>query len=364
MLTTIYKPKDIVDFIGNKNVIQPFIHWLLEWRSSIKEKCLLVSGAIGIGKTLLVELILKKHDYNIIYLSEEVNRNKLYFDKIKPVLKMKKTLNQQDNVLVVSGIDSICDHGFISNLLECIKETQIPIICTCNNRYDQSIKPILNYCFDIKMSKPNYQEVYCLLYKIVVTEKIRIKEPELKELYECSNGDIRFIINMLQLGNRKGVKNIQSMNIFDTSGKLLLIDETIQNKYETYWLANDLHTLMIQENYINNTLNVNNQIRKLENISYSSNCLSDADLFDAQINMINWELEPYVATSTINATLKCNKKTIKFSQFLGKLSSMNKNKRNKINIDEIKFFQDKKTLQKDNNFLKIKKARGRPCKIK
>ena len=70
MYTTKYRPNKLEDFIGNKQVIQPFIRWLLEWDANNKKtKCALVSGVNGVGKSLLVELLLKKHDYNIIELS-------------------------------------------------------------------------------------------------------------------------------------------------------------------------------------------------------------------------------------------------------------------------------------------------------
>lgn len=369
MFTTIYRPKKIDDFIGNKNIIQPFIKWLLEWEPTNKNnKCVLISGLTGIGKSLLVELILKKHDYNIINLSLENERDKDYMNNvIKPILKTKKTFDGKENVLVVSEIDSGCDYGFVSSLTEYIKESEIPIICICDNRYDQSIKPILNYCFDIKMTKPSYHDVYTLLYNIVVKEKIKIKEQELKELYEQSNGDIRFIINTLQFGMRKGKKNIQSSNIFDTTGKLLSMDETIDSKYETYWLSNDLHLLMIQENYINNILSINNEMKRLDNLSYSSHALSDADLFETQVNMANWEFEPYVALSVINATSKCNKKTmIKFPQFLGRISTINKNKKEKIKSETFKILDEeqKPTAIKVTEQPKEKKPRGRPKKTK
>jgi replication factor C subunit 1 len=371
MFTTLYRPKKLDDFVGNHTIIQPFIKWLLEWEpTNNKNKCALVSGLTGIGKTLLVELILKKHDYNMINLSLEDERDKDYMNNvIKPLLKTKKTIDGQDNALVVSEIDSGGDYGFISSLTECIKETKIPIICICDNRYDQSIKPILNYCFDIKMSKPTYQDAYRLLYNIVVNEKIRIKEQELKELYEQSNGDIRFIINTLQFGMRKSKKNIQSSNIFDTTTKLLSMDETLDSKYNTYWLASDLHTLMVQENYINNTFGVSDPLKKLENISYSASALSDADLFESQVNMTNWELSPYIALSTINATSKCNKKTmIKFPQFLGRVSTMNKNRKDGLKQDDIKILKDvsnsKPKTKKVTEVVKEKKPRGRPKKTK
>jgi len=301
-------------------------------------------------------------------LSLEDERDKEYMNNVvKPILKTKKTFDGQENILVVSEIDAGGDYGFISCLTECIKETKIPIICMCNNRYDLSIKPILNYVFDIKMTKPSYQEVYRLIYNVVVKEKVKIKESEIKELYEQSNGDIRFILNNLQFGSRKSKKNIQSTNIFETTGKLLSMDETIDSKYETYWLSNDLHPLMIQENYINNILGINDQVKRLDNLLHSANALSDTDLFETQVNMANWEFEPYVGISVINASSKCNKKgMIKFPQFLGRISTMNKNKKEKIKYEDVKFFEDTPNpkAKKVTEEVKEKKPRGRPKKTK
>jgi replication factor C subunit 1 len=351
MYTSIYRPKKIEEFVGNKQIIQPFIEWLLEWDANDKnKKCALISGVCGIGKSLIVELLLKKHDYNIINLALDDERDKEHMNNvIKPLIKTKKTYDGQENILVVSDIDCGSDYGFISSLTECIKDTKIPIVCICDNRYDQGIKPILNYCVDFKMSKPIYQDVYRLVYNIVVTEKVRIKESEIKEMYEQSNGDIRFMLNTLQFGSRKSKKNIQSTNIFDTTGNLLSMDESLDRKYETFWLSNDLHPLMIQENYINSTLGVRDEARKLENISYSGDAMSDVDIFDKFVNMTNWEIEPYVALNTIRAASKCNKKgMIKFPQILGRISTMNKNKRDKLDYENVKLFIKKSKKIKES----------------
>ena len=94
MFTTKYRPKKIDDFIGNQNSIQPFIKWLLEWDvKNKKTKCALISGVNGIGKSLLVELILQKHDFNIINLSIDDDKDKETINQtIKPLLKTKKHL--------------------------------------------------------------------------------------------------------------------------------------------------------------------------------------------------------------------------------------------------------------------------------
>ena len=337
MFTDKYRPKKLDNFIGNKAVIQAFTKWLLSWEpTNKKSKCALVSGLCGTGKTLLVELICNKYNYNIINLSIDEERNKEFINStIKPLLKTIKTFSGQENILVVSDIDCGNDYGFMSCLTECIKESNIPIICICDNRYDQSIKPILNYCFDIKLSKPTYDDIYVLVYKVVTEEKIKISLSSVKKLIESSNGDIRFILNTLQLGNKKGdtSKNIQSLNIFETTGKLLSRETELEEKVNIYWMANDIHTLMVHENYMNNILNTNDDIKRMENVTYSADTLSDLDIID---------MEPYNSLNTIKTTLKCtNKKQIKFPQILGKISSINKNKREKLDYETVKFIDIK-----------------------
>jgi len=356
MFTTKYRPKKLSDFVGNKKVIQPFIQWLLDWDSNSKNnRCALISGLNGIGKTLLVELMLFKHDYNMVHLSIDEEHSKEYMNEnIKPLLKTKKTFNGQENVLVVSDIDCANGYGFISALVDCLKETQIPIICICDNRYDQSIKPILNYCFDIKLTKPTLNELYPLVYKVVTTENIKIGKPGLDKLYEQSNGDIRYILNALQLYNKKTdtSKNIQSSNVFETTGKLLSQDTETNDKNMYYWMAHDIHTLMIQENYINSTLTTRDDVTRLENIAFSADALSDVDIIDS---VFNFELEPYVAFNTIRTTLKCTKKGhVKFPQFLGRTSTINKNKREKLNYETVNMKAPKVKVAKITKTTKVK----------
>jgi replication factor C subunit 1 len=360
MFTTKYCPKRIEDFIGNKAVIMPFIRWLLEWESANKKsKCALVSGLNGIGKSLLVELILHKHDYNIINLSIDDERNKDYITKIiKPLLKTKKNFMDQENCLVVSDIDCGGDYGFMASLLECIKFSEIPIICICDDRYNQNIKSILPYCLDIKLVKPKFDEVYPLIYKVATTENIKISKKGVDKLYEESNGDIRFILNTLQLGLRKceTTKNIQSSNIFEIAGKLLSLETNLEEKIRYYWMADDINTLMIHENYINNTLTTRDEVKRLNNIAYAADAMGDVDMLSSEFN---FDLEPYVALNTIRASSKCTKKAqIKFPQFLGKISTINKNKREKMNFETVKFLKDNEISDK----VSVKKPKAKKSK--
>jgi replication factor C subunit 1 len=339
MFTTKYRPNKLADFVGNEQQIQPFMKWLLTCDPKNKKvkKCALIYGQNGIGKSLLVDLMLKKHCYHAIYLSPDDERSKEQIQQtIKPLLHIKKTFDDKENVLVINDIDSSCgDHGLIAAIIECIKETEIPIICICDDKFNQNLKPILAHCFDIKMVKPKYAEIYSLVYKVVTQEKIKINKSSVDKLIEQANGDIRFILNSLQLGVNPCSKDIQSANIFDTTGRLFNMDATFQDKYATYWLAHDIHTLFVQENYVNCIMGSKDPDKCVENMTFTADSLSDADLLDANFD---FDLAPYVAANTIHATLKCNKKClIKFPRFLGKISTMNKNKREKLDYTQVKF---------------------------
>jgi hypothetical protein len=134
-------------------------------------------------------------------------------------------------------------------------------------------------------------------------------------------------------------KNIQSSNIFETTGQLFSQENSIDEKVKYYWMSHDIHTLMVQENYINNTLSSANELKQLENIAYSADSLSDGDVLDS---IFNFELAPYVALNTIKAVSKCSKKGyVKFPRFLGKISTMNKNKREGLDYEGVKFFDTK-----------------------
>jgi replication factor C subunit 1 len=340
MFTQKYKPVDLNNIIGNKLNINNIIKWLDEWSSKNKIKCLLISGNSGIGKTLSIELVLKQHNYNIIELNSDDEREKEYIKtNIKPILKFTKTLFGKKNVLVVNDLDCLSDYGFISSLTECIKETEIPIICTCNDRYNQSFKTLATYCADIKFQKPNTNDIYKFISNIIKNEKLAISETSARKLIENSNNDIRNTLNNLQISKNNSQLNFNKDNtqlsIFDITNTMLSQTNEFETKYNSFWLEPDLIPLMIHENYILNSLKNKNECDNLNNLYATSNNLSDLDLFETSVEVTNWELMPYVASTCIKICSNCHPKTrIQFPAFLGKTSTKNKNKRLIQNISK------------------------------
>ena len=302
MLSQIYKPTDINGIIGNKKNIIAIQQWILNIENNTKntKKCLLISGNSGIGKTLSSELILKSLKYNIVDLNSDDERDKEYIKShIKPMLQVVKTVFGKKNALVVNDLDCLSDHGFISALIECIKETKIPIICTCNDRYNQAFKTFANYCEDIKFRNPSTIEIFNFINPIYKKEKILISEVNAKILIENSNNDIRNTLNNLQLYSHKSEiksnKDSTQIGIFDMANIMLSQTSDFEKKYKTFWLDSDLSPLMVHENYIANTMksannSEENKLQNLDNLFAAANCLSNVDLFESDIEATNWDL--------------------------------------------------------------------------
>jgi replication factor C subunit 1 len=338
MLTQKYKPTDINSIVGNKININNIHQWITNWTPLNKKKCLLISGNSGIGKTLSIELILKSLNYNIVELNSDDERDKEYIKtSIKPILQVSKTVFGKKNALVVNDLDCLSDHGFISALIDCIKETKIPIICTCNDRYNQAFKTFATYCEDIKFKNPSTNDIYKFINPIYKKEKILISEINARILIENSNNDIRNILNNLQLYNHnhnseiKSNKDTTQIGIFDMANIMLSQTSDFEKKYKTFWLDSDLVPLMIHENYIGNNIGHSHNQNSSQNqnsIFNAANCLSDINLFETDIEATNWELMPYIAINCISATSNCHTKTqTKFPTFLSKTSSKSKKKR-------------------------------------
>lgn len=359
MLISKYKPNNISEFIGNTNVIYSFSNWLLNWNTH-KEKGAIISGPSGIGKSLLIELTLKHYNYEYLNINNENDVTDM-INNFSKRISFTITKENKKMAIIINDIDTTIIS--ITDLQNIIKKTLIPIICSCNNPYDISIKPIKSLCILFKMITPTYEEVYHLLYKIISNEKIKIKQSDLKRLYEMSNGDIRFILNNLSFAttatntntdstalindsyshntkeksinnNNTNFKNSTAIapkdssntNLIETTNYLFSKDNSFEDKYNVFWNSPYIHPIIIHENYITNIRNTStkkNDLIKLQNISHSADSLSDLNIIDNYIHTTNdWEFLPYIACSTIKTTTPCNNYSINLTTGKVKGSSL------------------------------------------
>lgn len=340
MLTDKYKPQTLENIIGNKSTIQNIVKWLENWnttKTDSKNICALLSGINGIGKTLTVELLIQKLDLNPIQLSPDENADKEYITKtIIPSIKRSKSFTGKQNIFVIHDIDCYDDYGFISSIVTCLKETKIPVIATCNNRYDQNLKPILIYCLDMKFQKPSSNDINKFLKPFLKKENIVITDAKLNQLIEDSNNDIRSILNNLHFYNNTTSKDKTINNIFEVTKLFMSQNIELQDKQILFWMNHDILPLMIHENYPMNTIKMKNETAYLHNIASSVDSLSDIDILDKNIHINgNWELLPYVAFNSIKAVSNCHTKAlINFTSYFQK-NTFKRKKTIKNNMEDI-----------------------------
>ena len=47
----------------------------------------------------------------------------------------------------------------MSELIQMIKRTKVPIICICNDRQSMKVRSLANYCFDLRFQRPRVEQI-------------------------------------------------------------------------------------------------------------------------------------------------------------------------------------------------------------
>ena len=293
-----YKPTTQEDILGNyKNVI-----WLERWLDNFNSKKIgtkkgaIISGPPGIGKTSAVRIVLESKNYEILEINASVSRNKKFIkDQISEAsttskIKFDKNGNfvKQHLAIIMDEVDGMSsgDTGGISELIKILnplkgknsvkkkdKEERdnkwlAPIICICNDRYCPKLSELVKECEDIKFQKPSNELLRIKALEILEKEGIiGVNELVLTKLVSFSGGDMRNLINMLQITFVDKEKNIDDINLptsqkdimkkkdynlFDISNKIITMGDNYDYKVIQLFAESDISLipLMVGENYL------------------------------------------------------------------------------------------------------------------
>ena len=318
-----YKPKRLEEVIGNNNSIKKIMSWVKTFKTQKKRGCF-VWGSHGIGKTISIHLICQKENIKIINYENKKD--------IETQCKIIST-KERKSCLVIDEVENVSIRGFQTYIREVITKTKIPIIIIGNDNPNYNkYKSLKNVCEIINFKKPSYFDVYPKILNICRIENKNYKEADIRHLYDKSNGDIRFILTQIQSEIHKIEKTNITLSIFDEAAILfkreLSFNETLKLNYGN----NNLNSLFMHENY----LKYCNNSKMASNIS---DYISLSDKFEKVIQITrDYSIKQYHdILSTVIPSMKIRnpQKTyyLKFPSILGKISTTNKNKRLKKNMD-------------------------------
>jgi DNA polymerase III delta prime subunit len=235
------------------------------------------------------------------------------------------------------------------------KKKAFPIIFVSNNQHSKLLNELKKNCLEIKFDLPSFEEMYLIINKICINEKISIESKEvMNELIIFSQFDIRRLINLLQelsfhykkitLTNlelfiqKSREKNIDT-GLFDATEKILNNFLDYDSIIKLYEFEKVLLPLMIHENYMKKVLHKSNESNLYELVKISDS-ISRGDNIETSIYTDqNWYLQNihgfYTCLNTSYWINKNNNKkidNIKFSSDLNKTSLKNINRKNIYNL--------------------------------
>ncbi len=193
-----YRPKNLLEMVGNEEAKESFVKWLGKWIKGTKP--LLLVGPPGIGKTTMAVLGTKQFGYDLISMNASDVRSKQKIQEVlNPVLGNTSVLGKPMIFIdEVDGIHGRSDFGGVDALVEILKESTVPIVLAANSDASDKMKSIKKVVTTVKLRPlpPRLMRLY--IEEILKREGASIKIGNMIKMIIDSHGDIRSILNSAQ----------------------------------------------------------------------------------------------------------------------------------------------------------------------
>ena len=261
-----YKPNNFNNYIGNYKSIRLLNEWYSNYcNGKDSRNVIVVLGNTGIGKTLLVDLFIKKYKFHktCIYSNTTFSKIKLNLLKHLEFKNILEILQNKKIALVIDDLDIFKEKTYLNELIKLIlKNNKKKIVFLISKVFNKTIltnKKILL----LELFKPTFCDVKLYINNILDKENYNIEYKQLKYVYEKLSGDVRAIITLIY------EMYINNNDIYNNTKYL--------KKYFNLWKFTGNKTKIIySKKILDNKLDINS---KIKDINYKYN-----DILDIFIN--------------------------------------------------------------------------------
>ena len=302
--TVKHRPKMPADIAGNKPTIQQILDWLELWKKGPpKKRALLLHGPPGTGKTVSVEAAANERGLDLVEINASDKRNRDALEKTVGLATRQSDLFGRSRLVLIDEVDGINlseDRGAVDTIVRLVEDTQVPVILTANDPWDPKIGPIRNATTMIEYRRLGLRVAVPYLKKICQKEGIEVEEQALRLIVDRNQGDMRSIMNDLQVltsGRKKltyeettwlGFRDRRA-SIFDALKTVFTSPTCLQARRATDMANVDLDMFFewVYEN-------APRQLNDPRDLSHAMSALAQADLYQVRIDRTRaWELLPY-----------------------------------------------------------------------
>ena len=385
-----HRPQRLGDLIGNNSNVQTLERWLQSWhrvhveggappssgraKDDMGKKAVLLCGPPGVGKTSAATLVCRKLGFDVLEVNASDARGKADRDskkgmggKLSNMIKEKVTnrnirldgrgTQSGRSAIIMDECDGMSgsDRGGMADLVDTIKKSKQPIICICNDKCNQKMKPLRNVAMELSFSKPRADTIAKRMLAIARAEGLDIQPVTMETLAASTNGDIRMILGQLQqirlsrtaftyddakaAGKAGKDANVSPFTATDQLFSASSRDLSVSARSDLVFQDMDLVPLLVQENYVNHRPSLaGSDIHRLKFMAKAADAISLGDVANSFVRGGNWGSMPFASImSAVCPTtyMRGGRETFntyernfnRFSAWLGNNSSRNKHTR-------------------------------------
>jgi replication factor C large subunit len=309
-----YRPKNISDVIGNKKQIEEILGHVKNYH---KGKPLMLHGPSGSGKNLVLELIARELNYELVELTASDFRD---YQSIKQGILNSATqisLFSKGKIILVDDTE-IADHGMMKGIREVVRESSFPVMLMAANPYTKQLYELRKISILVRFDKVRSDSMKSFLEKIAKAEGIAYEEKALGQLARMADGDVRSALidleaigevtekSILLLGQRNFKQSVfDTLKIMlkttDSENSKLAIEQSEKDPEEIFWWMEE---------------NIFREYEKPQEIAVAYEFLARADYFSCLImRRQSWGLQKYVSDMMAFVSIAKQNPYRKFSMY-------------------------------------------------